>query len=457
MTQAWRCRGYCDINGVHVAKRGVNVVSTVARVRWAVPAGAVAVVGIVVGTTAATAAAAPSLPRRTAAQLLADVAKAANQPAGPYTATVEQTANLGLPQLPALPQSDNTSVLTSGTQSINIWYADPQHLRVAVPVQAGESDARLDGRTLWLWNSENQAATKLTLPATTTGAASKQRNGAAGASGPSSVASPVPVTPQAAASQLLRAIGPSTAVAVQSPVYVASRPAYQLSLTPNSSQSLVGRVLIAIDASRDIPLRVEVYGRGGAGPAYSVGFTALSFGSPAASNFSFTPPPGATVTKEAVPANPGALLKGLGLPSGAQAATRSGTGKPIVIGAGWLSVAATPSNPQVAAAVHQLLTDHAAGTSSNGSAGGSQSVFVWSSSSAAPARSGSASSVVPVGPYLAPLQALLLASRAVSGNWGSGRLLQTTLASVLVTSMGQILVGAVSPSVLYADVAKDAG
>jgi hypothetical protein len=64
---------------------------------------------------------------------------------------------------------------------------------------------------------------------------------------------------------------------------------------------------------------------------------------------------------------------------------------------------------------------------------------------------------VPVGPYLAPLQTLLVASTRVSGSWGSGRLLQTALVSVLVTSTGQILVGAVSPSVLYADVAQDGG
>jgi outer membrane lipoprotein-sorting protein len=412
------------------------------------------VVGIVVGATAAAAAAAPSLPPRTAAQLLADVGRAANRPAGPYTATVQQTANLGLPQLPAPPQSGATSSLTSGTQSIDIWYADPQHVRLAVPVQAGESDARLDGRTLWLWNSTNQTATKVTLSAGIP--RSHQGNRAAGTSGTSAAAPPLPVTPQAAASQLLRAIGPSTVVAVQSPVYVANRPAYQLSLAPKSNQSLVSRVLIAIDASRDIPLRVEVYGRGGAGVAYSIGFTALSFGMPAASNFSFTPPPGATVNTQTVPPDPGILAHGLGLPgewAGGLPGSPAAVGTPTVIGTDWLSVAATPANAEVAAAVHLLLADHSAGTSSNG--GGF--FYGSSSSSAAPGGSASGESAVPVGPYLAPLQALLLAGTPVSGSWGSGRLLQTTLVSVLVTSKGQILVGAVSPSVLYADVAKDAG
>jgi outer membrane lipoprotein-sorting protein len=399
--------------------------------------------------TAAASAAVPSLPSRTAAQLLAAVGRAAQQAPGPYTATVQQTANLGLPQLSVPTQTGLGSSLSTGTQSIDIWYANPQHVRVAVPVQAGESDARLDGRTLWLWNSKSQTAARVSLPAGGTRAASQQ-NGTAPASGPSSVTLP---TPQAAASELLRAIGPTTTVGVQSPVYVANRPAYQLSLAPKSSQSLVSQVLIAIDASRGIPLRVEVYARGGTGVAYSIGFTSLSFGTPAAANFSFTPPPGATVTSQTGPATPSSLLQGLGLPSGAQLGTpSSGAGKSDVIGSGWLSVLATPANPDVAAAVHQLLTDHPASTSSQSDGG-----FFGSSSSRAPSPSASGQQAVPVGPYLAPLQALLMATTRVSGSWGSGRLLQTALVSVLVTSKGQILVGPVSPSVLYADVVKDAG
>jgi hypothetical protein len=38
----------------------------------------------------------------------------------------------------------------------------------------------------------------------------------------------------------------------------------------------------------------------------------------------------------------------------------------------------------------------------------------------------------------------------VHGSWGSGRLLRTSLLSVLITSSGKALIGAVAPSVLYA-------
>lgn len=270
------------------------------------------------------------------------------------------------------------------------------------------------------------------------------------------------VTPQAAASQLLRAIGPSTVVGVQSPVYVANRAAYQLSIAPKASQSLIGRVLIAIDASRDIPLRVEVYGRGSAGLVYRIGFTSLTFGTPAAANFSFTPPAGAKVTQPTGPPSPGSLPPGFGTPGGwtgyaPLTPAPASAGKPAVIGTNWLSVAATPPDPAVAAAVHQLLADHPAGQQHGTTSSRDGGLFGSDSASAAPGASAAGEPVVPVGPYLAPLQALLMASRPVSGNWGSGRLLQTALVSVLVTTKGQVLVGAVTPKVLYDDVARDAG
>ena len=43
----------------------------------------------------------------------------------------------------------------------------------------------------------------------------------------------------------------------------------------------------------------------------------------------------------------------------------------------------------------------------------------------------------------------------MSGSWGSGRLLRTTLVSVLLTSDGRLLIGAVTPDVLYSAAAQD--
>jgi hypothetical protein len=485
----------------------------------------VTVVGIVVAAATVASASVPSLPHRTAAQLLAGVARGTGKPLGPFTATVQETADLGLPQLPQVVQPGGSPSLAAGTQTITIWYRDAQHIRIAKPVQAGESDLRLNGRTLWLWSSKTQTATRLALPAHFNGLPGQGGNAVGLQPGPgaTSGAGPSSLTPLAAAAQVLRAVGPSTVVGVQSNVYVANRPAYQLALIPRSSRSLVGKVLIAIDASRDIPLRVEVLGRGSAGLAYSVGFTSLTFGTPAASNFSFTPPPGATVKTQSVPSSVQSALKQAGLSpaslpglhlgfagvsnsgrmpralpvpkkilakinanfakglpaamskaqraqairefdkhftiaAGATAVNGGGfvnvrTAKqadsPRVIGKDWLSVLATPPSPQVAAAVQGLL---ASGPRPK------QTVFSSSSSSVSSVTYSSTLSVrFAPGPNLLALRALLLATTPVHGSWGSGRLLQTKLLSILITSKGQILAGAVTPAVLYADVAADAG
>jgi hypothetical protein len=58
------------------------------------------------------------------------------------------------------------------------------------------------------------------------------------------------------------------------------------------------------------------------------------------------------------------------------------------------------------------------------------------------------------GQMTALLRLLMNTASRVHGTWGSGRLLRTSLFSVLFTSRGQVLIGAVTPSVLTADAAK---
>jgi hypothetical protein len=62
--------------------------------------------------------------------------------------------------------------------------------------------------------------------------------------------------------------------------------------------------------------------------------------------------------------------------------------------------------------------------------------------------------VLPIGGGGGALGVLQGAATPVSGSWGSGHLLRTTLFSVLITNNGHVLIGAVQPSVLYADAAR---
>ncbi|MBO0818553.1 MAG: DUF2092 domain-containing protein, partial [Actinobacteria bacterium] len=52
------------------------------------------------------------------------------------------------------------------------------------------------------------------------------------------------------------------------------------------------------------------------------------------------------------------------------------------------------------------------------------------------------------------MSALFKSAKQVHGTWGSGKLLTTSLVSILITSDGHVLAGAVAPSVLYAAAAK---
>ena len=357
------------------------------RARWAVPAGALVITGgVIAGSVITVAQAAPGLPARTAAQLLAEVADSVPPP---LTGTVVETASFGLPALPATGNPTSLSSLLTGSHTVRVWYASPEHFRLAVPQSLSESDVIRDGSTAWLWQSTLNKVTKFTLPAHKAVTVPKQ-----------------PLTPQQAAQQVLAAVGPTTTVSVASNVTVAGQAAYGLVLAPKDARSLVGQVQIDVDGRNGVPLRLQVFARGASSPAFQVGYTDISFVTPAPADVSFTPPPGSTVTQ-------------VNMAAGQHGAKGSATPGVSTIGSGWLTVLKLPSSA--------LTPSAPAPGSSPGPAGDSSA-----------------------GDSSAVLRALLASATPVHGAWGTGRLLRTSLVSVLMTDQGSTFVGAVEPSVLYA-------
>ncbi len=366
--------------------------------RWAVPAGAVVVVGgVLAGSMITVASAAPSLPARTPAQLLASLAGTTSTP--PMTGTVVETSSLGLPSLPGMDNPTSLSSLLAGSHTIGIWYSDPTHFRVSAPQNMSESDLIMNGGSAWLWESTTNTVTHLTVPSDT---ANKQHV----TKTPSKASSAPPMTPQQAANEVLAKVGPTTTVSSDTNVTVAGQPAYQLVLAPRGSSSLVGQIRIAVDGANDVPLRVQVFATGAKSPAAQIGFTSISFVKPAAANFAFSPPAGAKVEQQALGGGSSAKPAHAGQANGA-----------YVVGKDWLAVADLP--PSV---LSSLTGSKAAGASGSGLSGDSSSI----------------------------ISALLKSATPVSGSWGSGRLVRTSLISMLITNNGRVLVGAVTPSVLYA-------
>src|ERR1700761_7548030 len=285
------------------------------RARWAVPTGAVVVVGgVLAGSVISVASAAPSLPAKTPAQLLSALASKPATP--PLTGTVVETSSLGLPSLPGTSDPTSIASLLTGSHTIRVWYSDPQHFRVSVPQSMSESDIIRNGSNAWLWDSTHNTVTHMTIPA------EKAKKAPA-------TPSQTPLTPQQAAQQVLAKVGPTTTVSVDSNVSVAGEAAYQLVLAPKSSSSLIGQIRIARDGSRDVPLRVQVFAKGAKSPAMQIGFTSISFVKPAAANFDFTAPAGAKVTQEP-----------LGSDSGHS--KQAPAGDASVIGKDWLAGAHRP-------------------------------------------------------------------------------------------------------------------
>ncbi len=480
---------------------------------WASAGTLVVVAGVLAGTMFANAAG-PALPARTPAQLLAEMAHA--KPPTAFSGVITENANLGFPSLPDI-AGMNSSTLSaanwiSGTHTVDIWYGGPGHLRVAVPVPFGETDLRVNGNEVWLWDSHGQSATHLVLPPRPAiarriavlepGAVRRciaplrKRLIAARAKGRPALknvreklikclSGKIPagavrlpasgrigtwaMTPQQVAKQLLAAVGPTTSVTVPGTTTVAGQSAYQLVLSPRTSESLIGKIVIDVDSQTYLPLGVQVYARGSGIQAFAIGFTQLSLARPAESNFTFTPPAGAHVkTVRLSPA-------GLGVPRIVRVIGIGRAGKLIhrvlfplhrvlfprimrlralrlhllkgrlvklhnghqVLGKGWLSVTVLPG---VSALKALTSVGMRAGWSGQTPLSSGKAQAVAGGQSAAQLR--------------ALLQVLLNAARPVHGSWGKGKLLSTTLFNALITSNGKVLIGAVTPAVLYADAAK---
>ncbi|GAA3804244.1 sigma-E factor regulatory protein RseB domain-containing protein [Sphaerisporangium flaviroseum] len=371
--------------------------------RWGVPVAAIAVVGAAVGAGPVIAAVQgdPSLPDRTAEQLLAEVAKAAHDRQPPaMSGTLVETASLGLPSLP-IPGGTSSSPLSllSGSHTIRVWYGGDGRVRLALPGQMSETDFISTGKgEAWVWESTSNTATRFKLPA------------GAKATGLETAHSALPTatTPNELAAHALKAAETNTAVTVENGQHIAGRAAYQLVLTPKDSSSLVKEVKLALDGETYVPLRVQVFAKGAAEPAFEVGFTQVTFSAPAPENFAFTPPAGAKVEEKTIGAA-GKDSHELGADHGPLAKEAD---KPRMSGSGWGTIVQMPFS------IDDLAKQEAG--RENG-------------------RGGDPAQMV---------NSLLKSAKQVSGPWGSGRVVQSKLVSALLTDDGRLLVGAVTPEAL---------
>ena len=302
-----------------------NMIASPIVRRWMVPA--LAAVAVLAGGAAVrgiSTLAGPALAPKSAEQVLASLQTA--RPDG-FSGTVAMRADLGLPALPGFGGEgsdgniNDLNTLLSGSHTLKVWYSSPDSARLALIGQMSESSIITNGKDVWTWSSKDNAVTHSVRPEGKTGDRERKGEGT------------LPVTPEQAAARVLGALGPSTTVTTDATGKVAGRPVYELVLAPKDTDSLVGQVRIAVDSAQNVPLRVQIIPRGASAPALEVGFTSVDFTRPAASWFTFTPPPGAKVTEKA-PGSAGMHLTGPLVAAPMLLARNDG----VTIGSGWSAV-----------------------------------------------------------------------------------------------------------------------
>ena len=304
-----------------------------------------------------------------------------------FSGTIEEKTDLGLPSIPsqALGPATSSSSLGSAATVLELLttphtarvYADgPAKLRVQVMDQLAERDAVRNGSDAWTYDSKTNTATHLSLPSGTTA--------------PRMPAPSMPaVTPDQLAQRFLAAAGPSTNITLGPTTTLAGHTAYTLVLTPKTSDTLVASVQIAVESQTGLPLSVDVYAKGQSDPAFHTAFQKLDLNAPDASVFSFTPPAGATVKQEQLPAR---------------------------------KTASEPTPKPTATAPHK---------------------------SAEPAKSWDSVVVIPADKVPASFTGSALVKQLASPV-ADGRLLSSSLLNILITNDGRVIAGAVPEATLMA-------
>ncbi len=241
--------------------------------------------------------------------------------------TIQQTSDLGIPDLSALtggmssnpgatdPASgthaadiDDLIALATGSYTAKV-YLDGDRSRLQVLDQLAERDVYVDGGAgvAWFVDSESKTATKLAVPAGTdveqlkkdAQAQSQDARDEAAKRYQAETGQALP-TPEAMLDQALATLDQTTDVSVGTDGRVAGRDVYELVLEPKTDDTLVGSIRFAIDGENGAALAASVTARGATDPAFSVGFSDVAFSAPDPAALTFQPGSDVAVTEKTI-------------------------------------------------------------------------------------------------------------------------------------------------------------
>ena len=304
------------------------------RLRWAVPAAVALAVGAAFAIPTLASANGEALPETTPTQLLADLAEA--EPFA-MSGTAIYTARLGLPEIPAeMTGGADPLNLISGSSTIRVWTDGLERSRASLLGATSEYSVVVDGLEGWTYSSAKNEVTHISLDeaAQAAVAANEAEHKAA------LEAEDVP-TPIEFAEQVLADADEHSEVTLGSDIVVAGRDAYQLVLTPRTSETLVAKIVVAIDGETLLPLSVQTWStQDSQSPALELAFTDVSMTAPSDAALAFSTPAGATVTEKVIA---GADLEGTDDASAMPAQLPDGATPPLpegvtLTGEGWATI-----------------------------------------------------------------------------------------------------------------------
>lgn len=285
--------------------------------------------------------------------------------------TIEQTSELGLPDLGALTGDaagraddddadadaadvDDLLELVTGSYAANV-YLDGERGRLQVLDRLAERNVYVDGESGFAWfvDSESKTATKLTVPEGTdleqleadAEARADDARAEAEQRYEAETGQQLP-TPEAMLDQALARLDETTEVTVGTDGRVAGRDVYELVLEPRSDDTLVGSIRFAIDGENGAALAASVVARGADDPAFRVTFTEVSFSAPDASTLNFEPASDIAVTEKEIEIPTADQLAEWRAKAEAKRAEPDGTPEavaPTVYGEGWSAVVELPA------------------------------------------------------------------------------------------------------------------
>ncbi|MDO5736388.1 MAG: hypothetical protein Q4P15_07925 [Propionibacteriaceae bacterium] len=358
------------------------------------------------------------LPDITAEQLMNQVLDA--EPTA-MSGTVVHTARLGLPDMlfTEATGADPISLL-GGSSTIRVWTDGEQRSRAALLGTMSEYSVVTDGAEMWTYSSSDDEAVHYSVSdadlARLEAMSDEARAEALKRQGE------LP-TPQEAATEALTKVEEFSTVRVDAQSTVAGREVYQLIVTPDTDETLVKRVVLSIDGETKVPLRVQTWStQDDTAPAVEVSFTDVDFSMPAESVFDFKAPASATEREVVVPVPE---------KDGTMAGSDVQHEMPVVTGTGWGTVVEF-KDLDIAAL---LAKDPASMTGTTDRIIGSEEAQKMLEEFVPEHSAG-------MGLELGALYDQLTTEVP------EGRLLSTTLLSILATDDGRVLVGAVPAETL---------